>query len=29
MDWVVVTEDNHVDMIPEGNFDKIITNKVK
>ena len=24
-DWVVVTEDNHVDMIPEENFDKIIT----
>jgi hypothetical protein len=24
-DWVVVTEDNHVDNIPKGNFDKIIT----
>ena len=24
-DWVVVTEDNHVDKIPEENFDKIIT----
>jgi hypothetical protein len=24
-DWVVITEDNHVDKIPEENFDKIIT----